>query len=1293
MRPPISKRTWTLVILIGLVAIVYSVFELGIQIGEDDKAEREELARNALLKSTEAFQYLENNFTSDSRELSGYLKSMIESGAPKSAIIDQLNRSGFWGVSIFAEERLWLWSSFGIESYPDDAEDIEERQHVSIKRDNNVIYLSSQVPFFIEEDGKLVRYDIFTRKKIQQETTLEIGESFETQLTDLLIYDHSYPVHYAFFRTLPDDVQFQIPVTTHSLDSAGVFYTLEEDYPTYASNKERQYFLYRAVFYLMLIIFTTLFLLSLSRELNTWSSLILKLIAILSAWAFFSNIEYGLSWIELFPNLEQGDIPLIKDLMYYCVNSVFMLLVTLALFSSVSYGVLKSSSKISDYSSFSNFLFGFGSTFLITFYFFKTFLLFRTSGITALNLDILPQVSVFVFYLASGVFSISMISILCLLGWFILRSGGKNTRMQLSLMTSGFLLGLAALYIFDVFGSNFSWISLISLLTFVIIQGLFFLVYKKPFIIKYSSRLRLLILFGAMSATITYTAVFQGTLKRIDNQMLDAAEAFIQESEPLELNITRDILMELEKSLSVLTSGDLEERQDFVESFFIQRTRSLIKDEWNNFSFSAQFIDTTGNVIAEYNSDLDSPSWSSGFLIQSLRLQFEQERIRLDNMRPVITDRPVNENTSSYSAFRRGWIPLHEKSGDRERIGWILCSVYKERPQYDKPLRAVMAAESYENWQYPINLTEFIDGTPARSSLLGIPLELPGLFMLPEPFQQQIKEQNYVIRNKDFEGQGVRELYLSFTEDRIIRVATNEIEPGNHFFSILRFFFCILVAGLILLGSLFWKKDLNILGHNRRFRDRLIDRFTLASLFCLMALSVTTYYAINDQNKENVQSQLLNKVKNMAEALTEEDVRSEGDSIQNLDALSSALDADATLYKNQKVQISTATQIYGQHILPVLLPWDVYESLYQERNKQDVRNIKIGNNDLLVGYRPWFNDQGEIGGIVSIPTFLKAPKFNQQLLATTSYLLGIYVLIFGLFIIGAAIISTQLTEPLMNLRQGLKTISKGDLETHLPVNTKDEIGSLSNAYNVMVDRLKGLQKELASAEREEAWKEMAQQVAHEIKNPLTPMKLNLQHLERQLQSPNGDIEQIKPKIRKITRSMIEQIDSLNHIASDFSKFAKPIDEEFKAVEINDLLVSVGDLYRPEENLEIKTNLHETQLFVKGVKEELRRVLVNIMKNAYEAMPGGGSIKLCSLSDHDKDHVLIEIIDSGSGIPDDIAENIFVPNFSTKSSGTGLGLAISKKIIEEHNGKISFESNEGKGTIFRISLPLADIENS
>jgi nitrogen fixation/metabolism regulation signal transduction histidine kinase len=394
---------------------------------------------------------------------------------------------------------------------------------------------------------------------------------------------------------------------------------------------------------------------------------------------------------------------------------------------------------------------------------------------------------------------------------------------------------------------------------------------------------------------------------------------------------------------------------------------------------------------------------------------------------------------------------------------------------------------------------------------------------------------------------------------------------------------------------------------------------------------------------------------------------------------------DATFYANRTVTESTTPQIYQQHLLPAALPFEIYEQLFIQQQLDAYSTVNLAGQPLLIGYRSILDGENNPVATIAIPTFLESPKYDQQLLETTSYLILAYLLIFGLFVLGSAFISQKLTRPLVHIQKGLNKISAGRLDTTIQVTSKDEIGSLAIAYNKMVFRLKKLQKELASAEREAAWKEMAQQVAHEIKNPLTPMKLNVQHLERQLETNNYDADELKKHIQKITANLIEQIQTLSNIASDFSKFSQPIEEEFTKTDLAAVLSSVTALYQHDEQIRISFQQEDGSVFVLGAADELKRVIINLVKNAYEAMPEGGEITL-RLYRKQQD-AFVEVEDTGEGITEEDRPNIFVPNFSTKSSGTGLGLAICKKIIEAHEGSITFASVEGEGTTFVIKLPL------
>jgi signal transduction histidine kinase len=1288
LKSPIENKTWALAFLLTLIALAYGIFEIWTEQGELSEVEQVQLANQSVYKALQNYSDFEQDFINESEQFAATAKQYLQTNAPTDALAKEAETNfDFWGLSLLRDNNLLLWTGFAAKTLPVITD--SSGAVLSIEQNNNVTFLQYLSSFIVNESDSSAQYTLITRKKIKQENILPIGRNAQISPSTLFQTESGYPVRFSFFENPPAGLQFQAKISTANIDSAGVIYTLTEDYAAYRSNQQNRYFLYRAIFYAVFICLITLFLIFVSQELSTWKSLLLKLFAITLAWAFFSNLDYGVGWIEIFYALGQQDFLTLKPLMKYGVNALFVLLLTIVSFRPLITSEIELQKQPKITLPLILVFFGFLCAFLLHFFIIETYSLFTQTSIPVLDLEVFPNWETLGFYVMSSVFSISSITLLTLLGWFIIKLAFRPPIISFLFILSGYLLGMFIIFELSADAHIAGWITLTTSIFFGTILSFVSLANQNPDLFAYASRLRLLLLFSFISVAISYIAVYKGYSERLNGQMQRAAELFIDEEATQAEHIARSLLTGLERSVSNLTKEDLNQRPAFVENYFTQQTQQLITEEWERFSISTQLVNNDGDIIGEYSSDLDSPAWTRAFNIISLVIPFEEEQIRLENLRPIVRERPLNEANSNYSTFRRAWIPLYENGSPPQRIGWILCSVYRERPQFEKPLRAVIASEGSENWNASISITEYVNGLASRQNIVGIPLDMPGYLRLPGELIEDIMaaDDSTMFRTAGLGDQQIREFFKATSGEKIIRAATNHPGLDNHLFSLLRFFFSVLITGLLVLGSLFWKKNLNILGHNRRFRDRLIDRFVFASLLCLIALTATTYYAIKSQNQKSVQDQLLDKLGNLTDAISLQESQSPNTSPVPLSELTSTLDADAALYKDKTINTSTTSQIYNQHLIPRILPWDVYNSIYNRGNSQVTRKATLGNQELLIGYQPWLGTEGTIAGIVAIPTFLEAPKFNEQLLSTTSYLLGLYVIIFGVFILAASLISTQLTSPLEALREGLKKISGGDLETTLPVKSKDEIGSLTNAYNVMVYRLKDLQEDLARAEREAAWKEMAQQVAHEIKNPLTPMKLNLQHLERQLNVSEDEFKLLKPKIEKIAANMIEQIESLSQIASDFSKFARPTNQEFKPVELNELLASVAELYDPEKKLTIKTEFHEEELWVQGVKEELRRIIINLVKNAYEAMPGGGEVTLTSALNRAKDKAAISIKDNGEGIPEETQDQIFVPNFSTKSSGTGLGLAITKKIIEEHDGEISFTSTKGKGTTFTIQLPL------
>jgi nitrogen fixation/metabolism regulation signal transduction histidine kinase len=266
----------------------------------------------------------------------------------------------------------------------------------------------------------------------------------------------------------------------------------------------------------------------------------------------------------------------------------------------------------------------------------------------------------------------------------------------------------------------------------------------------------------------------------------------------------------------------------------------------------------------------------------------------------------------------------------------------------------------------------------------------------------------------------------------------------------------------------------------------------------------------------------------------------------------------------------------------------------------------------------------------------------------------------------------------------MQQINLGKLNEEILWERNDEIGELVKEYNTMVHKLEDSAAALAKSEREGAWRQMARQVAHEIKNPLTPMKLSIQYLQKAIDnnSPN-----VKEMTANVARTLVEQIDHLSKIASDFSQFANIGNVRNEVFDLHDVIYSITSLYEANERLEFTWTPVKQRIMVMMDKTQINRLFTNLLQNALEACYKK-DVKQVSLTEEVQDStILIKITDNGEGIPPAMQQKIFVPNFTTKSSGTGLGLAMSKAIVELVKGDIWFETAEGIGTTFFVKLPI------
>lgn len=402
---------------------------------------------------------------------------------------------------------------------------------------------------------------------------------------------------------------------------------------------------------------------------------------------------------------------------------------------------------------------------------------------------------------------------------------------------------------------------------------------------------------------------------------------------------------------------------------------------------------------------------------------------------------------------------------------------------------------------------------------------------------------------------------------------------------------------------------------------------------------------------------------------------------QRINAMANIHSMDINLYGlNGNLLLTSQLDIFQKGLQSKRMDPNAYHQLASFGAGRVLQEESIGGLKYLSIYVPVKNPMGETLAYLNLPYFAKEKNLKNEINSFLVALINVYVF---LLLCGGGLaffLSQSITRPLAEIREKLRGVELGKQNKPINWQSSDEIGKMINEYNKMIEELEHKADLLAKTERESAWREMAQQVAHEIKNPLTPMKLSIQHLQRAQQEGRPDAEE---QVQKVGNRLIEQIEHLSQIASEFSNFAKMPQAEMEDVDLNKIVQSAVQLYQDSNKATVTYEGIEQACTIVGDENQLSRAFTNLINNAVEAIPEdrGGYVDV-QLSE-DNGQYEVTIADNGEGISDDQHDKIFVPNFTTKGSGTGLGLAITKQIVENMGGSITFTSQENEGTTFII----------
>lgn len=812
-----------------------------------------------------------------------------------------------------------------------------------------------------------------------------------------------------------------------------------------------------------------------------------------------------------------------------------------------------------------------------------------------------------------------------------------------------------------------------------------------------------------------YPLLYEGMATQRRLQMLDAADTFAEGRDPRVMFAIEQVLRQaadhadLEQYLSLEPTVD---GREGLDSLVTSIARASLLGSLGGYEVSLSIVDDEGRTRGRFveadqvagRAVLDEIDEAEFDILR----QMYRESASVGAMVEQVTGRR-DPGRLQYEGIR----PLNPEPNE-ETGAWVMARA-EPRPllqDYAAPFPHVLLPVSSYEWTHRgISIAEFRDGVIVRN----IGREF-GRYRLPDDVWQALQRDREQWRRDELDRQPFRTYYrrqaltsapVTGRETiSVTAVRVPAITVFDHMFYSLR----VLVAGLLIaipvyLAGLLYRRRVGWLPAPRvRFRDKVLTAFFAVGIVAVIVVGFVGLRLVHVENERSVQFWLRQQLERVEETLALEAGPDEMPyrvlERTNVDSLAARVGLDLNIYRDHRLVSSSRPQMIRERLIGSRIPSNAYLSLFFDGFRFTSTNERIGNVEYTAGFQALPDERGRPHYVLSVPTLPEQERIEEERARTVAYLFGALLMLVLVVMITASILANALARPVAGLREGLEAVARGRFQRELPVESRDEIGELVATFNEMQGQLVDSRRKLALQERQLAWREMARQVAHEIRNPLTPMKLSVQHLRRAYDAePSADgLQHDDGRFRKlfdrITGTLIEQIDALARIAGEFHSFARLPSRVLDQIDLNLVAEEAIALMREESAAAVVFQPSQGALIVNADREELRRVFINLIKNADQAIDEkhDGRIIVRTKSDIDAENrawAVSEVIDNGSGIPEELQARIFEPNFSTKTSGTGLGLAITRKSIEEMHGMIGFHTMPQRGTTFELRLLLID----
>lgn len=859
----------------------------------------------------------------------------------------------------------------------------------------------------------------------------------------------------------------------------------------------------------------------------------------------------------------------------------------------------------------------------------------------------------------------------------------------ISLILAFFLFSAAIFLAISKIKVNRKELPALTLFVVIVLLPLFLLYFGKPegmtYMIFLVAFLYLLFYFSgkerqfnSITGALVFTVIFSSLATFILDWQLNSKEMEKRETIAAELASKRDPLMEFEfykasndilsdtslnRLLNDYLSGKTEEPE--IHTFLLDK---FFNNFWNNYDLMITVckpqdvldIQPEGyleNCYLYFNKLLSSRS------TQSLGngLYFHSEIVGRDNyMASIDFNTDDNQSNGPETVI---YIEISQKYLTETGLGYPDLLI-------DQKVKIVPGLDDYSYAKYYNNEMTYKNGDFSYS------LEFQG-YNLPG-------ETTYFV---DIEGYN-HFIYKSDDGNALIISKKNPgfldlIAPFSYLFIMISIFLLFYLLGYFVTGGM-QRIEFHF---SNQLQLSIIFIIVLSFLILGMITRNNIIYLYNNKNKDNLSEKTFSVLTELEHKLGQEAVLTPDMQPYISDLLnkfSGIFFSDINVFSSEGDMIaSSRPQIFNEKLLSGKMNPEAFYKLTVDKTLFLILEEKIGGQEYLSAYIPFRNNRDQIVAYLNLPYFAKQTELRKEIGDFLAAYINVYVLLIVLAIMVTVLVSRLISRPIQLIREKMGEVGLGKANEKIEWKRKDEIGRLVDEYNRMIDELARSAELLARSERESAWREMAKQVAHEIKNPLTPMKLSVQYLKKAWDDKAPDWEK---QLARFTSTIVEQIDTLSEIASEFSDFAKMPAANIDQVDLADVIGSAADLYRHQTNLEISISINGPKFIVLADQKQLLRVFNNLVQNAVQAIgkKQDGSIQIRLF--RDEEFCYVEVTDNGSGITDEQATKIFSPSFTTKSSGMGLGLAMAKSILTSIQGSISFESKPGDGTTFKVKIP-------